>query len=212
MGVGTRSSKEKPNLSLFANFLEMNPKYMGGFITAAGPENINSVAVPIPVLNESLLEDLKKLDIDVNLPVAEIHDRVPLLDSNYSKVWQNTDLAINVDFNLCDQPRSLCIPWSEMRKRRRPCIILDLCPMKPYMYDEDNEFDISNCYHCGSCLPCPENVFTGNLGSIKIEEKEVPIVLRQSDRSTAMRLSADLKKMILDGEFYLSEPLDKIKQ
>lgn len=211
MGTGTRSSKERPNLSVFGKFLDMNPHYMGGFITSAGPESINSLSIPIPVLNDKILNQLKVTDKNVELPVGEIHDRVPFLTSSYSKVWQNVDLNIKVDFSLCDQPRSLCIPWSEIRKRRRPCIILDICPMRPYMYNEDNEFDLTNCYHCGSCLPCPENVFTANLGSIGIEGKDVPISLRQSDRYTAIKLSEDLKNKIINKEFYLSEPIEKMK-
>ncbi|MBD3229169.1 MAG: methanogenesis marker 16 metalloprotein [Candidatus Lokiarchaeota archaeon] len=211
MGTGTRSYKARPNLSVFGKFLEMDPHYMGGFITSAGPEVVNSIAIPIPVLNEHILNQLKVIDKNVELPVGEIHDRVAFQTSDYSKVWQNVDLTIKADFDLCDQPRSLCIPWSEIKQRRRPCIILDICPMKPYMYNEENEFDLTNCYHCGSCLPCPENVFSANLGSIMIEDKLVPITLRQSDRYTALKLAEELKNKIIEKEFYLSEPLEKIK-
>ncbi|MHA1268321.1 MAG: methanogenesis marker 16 metalloprotein [Candidatus Helarchaeota archaeon] len=210
MGTGTRSSKDKSNLSTFADFLKMEPDYTGGFITSAGPEVINSIAVPIPVLNETILENLKRLDTEINLPIADIHDRVPFMNTKYSDVWQNTDLVIKVDFNLCDQPRSLCIPWSEINRRRRPCIILDRCPMRPYMYNENNEYEISNCFHCGTCLSCPEGVFKANWGSIKIHDKDVPIILRQSDRCGAIKLSHKLKKMIIEGNFTLSEPLEKI--
>ena len=45
MGLGTRSTKNRPNLSLYSEFFDMNPKYMGGFITAAGPETINAIAI-----------------------------------------------------------------------------------------------------------------------------------------------------------------------
>jgi len=211
IGKGTRSSTTKPNLSLFADFLKMDPHYLGGFITSDGPEMINSIAVPIPVLNESILNNLKRTDETIELPIADIHDRVPFMSSNYAKVWQNTDLVIKVNFDLCNQPRSLCIPWSEVNKRRRPCIILDLCPMRPYMYNENNEYDTKNCFHCGTCLSCPLGVFTANIGSIEIKNKEVPIVLRQSDRCTAIKLSLSLKNKILQGEFFLTKPLETIK-
>jgi len=208
---GTRSSANKPNLSVIANLLDMNPEYMGGFITSAGPEVINSVAIPIPVLNEKILENLKKLDEEIHLPIADIHDRKPFADSDYGKVWQNTDLVIKVNFDLCDQPRSLCIPWSEVNRRRRPCIILDLCPMRPYMFNENNEYDTKHCFHCGTCLACPLGVFKAELGSIEVDGHDVPIRLRQSDRCGAVKLSISLKKKILKGEFLLTNAVEKIK-
>ncbi|MDD1751592.1 MAG: methanogenesis marker 16 metalloprotein, partial [Methanotrichaceae archaeon] len=56
MGIGTRSTKYRPNLLGLADMHEMKSEYMGGFVTSAGPECIGSWAVPIPVLNEFILE------------------------------------------------------------------------------------------------------------------------------------------------------------
>ena len=73
------------------------------------------------------------------------------------------------------------------------------------------EYDTKNCFHCGTCLSCPLGVFTANIGSIEIKNKEVPIVLRQSDRCTAIKLSISLKNKILQGEFFLTKPLENIE-
>jgi putative methanogenesis marker 16 metalloprotein len=55
IGTGTRSMASRPNLMGLADMHQMNPEYMDGFVTSAGPECIGSWAVPIPVLNESIL-------------------------------------------------------------------------------------------------------------------------------------------------------------
>ena len=44
LGTGTRSTRERPNLSGFADMHQMSPEYMGGFATSAGPECICSWA------------------------------------------------------------------------------------------------------------------------------------------------------------------------
>ncbi|MFW9881803.1 MAG: methanogenesis marker 16 metalloprotein [Candidatus Thorarchaeota archaeon] len=211
MDKGTRSSKDKPNISLFSNFLEMDPRLMGGFITSGGPEVINTIAIPIPIINESILESVKKIDKDTKLPIAEIHDRIPFMYSSYDKIWQNNKLIIEYDPKACDQPISMCVPWSEINQRRRPCIILDLCPMKSYIDHKENIFDLSNCFHCGICVQCPKNAFKANLGTIEIDNTEVPITLRQSDKYTSVQQCNYLKEMILKGKFLLSDPLEKIK-
>lgn len=58
---------------------------------------------------------------------------------------------------------------------------------------------------------CPEPAFIGDLKSIKFEGKEVPVVLRQSDRFGAIKLAEELKSLILKGEFPLKESIAKIK-
>ena len=67
IGTGTRSSKQRPNLSGFADMHLMNPEWMGGFITSAGPECICSWAVAIPVISESILAETGRPDRDIPL-------------------------------------------------------------------------------------------------------------------------------------------------
>ena len=43
VGTGTRSMASKPNLLGLADMHQMNPEYMGGFVTSAGPECIGSI-------------------------------------------------------------------------------------------------------------------------------------------------------------------------
>ena len=54
LGDGTRSSAEKPNLMLTADFKQMDPYYIGGFKTGQGGEVYDTVAIPIPVLSEEI--------------------------------------------------------------------------------------------------------------------------------------------------------------
>ncbi|MHC1582756.1 MAG: homocysteine biosynthesis protein, partial [Candidatus Syntropharchaeia archaeon] len=83
-----RSLPEKPNISVFAELKGMNPEYMGGFLTSEGPEVINSISIPIPVINEEVLRSVMVRDEEIELPVAEIHDRLPFHKSNYREVWK----------------------------------------------------------------------------------------------------------------------------
>ncbi len=62
LGTGTRSSKERPNLSGFADMHKMVPELMGGFVTSAGPECICSWAVAIPVISKTILEEIARPD------------------------------------------------------------------------------------------------------------------------------------------------------
>ena len=88
LGEGTRSSPMKPNLMLSGDLKEMSPKYIGGFRTAAGPEVFNTVAVPIPVTGERVLENLLVMNSDIKLPVADIRDRSRILgEITYGDVW-----------------------------------------------------------------------------------------------------------------------------
>ena len=65
VGLGTRSSIERPCLSVVADMHTMNPDYMGGFQTSAGPEVIQTWAVPIPILDETVLRTAKTLDEEI---------------------------------------------------------------------------------------------------------------------------------------------------
>lgn len=191
-GKGTRS-KEKPNLSAVADMFNMKPEFMGGFNTSEGPECITSIAVPIPVLNDEVFSNLKILDENVTLPIANIHDRVPLAESNYAAVWQDTDLEISFDTDECDEHET--------------CFAKEYCPTGAFTRSKG--IDKDRCFNCGLCVrSCLSESFKGKLGSIKMREREVPIELRQSNRARANELSRRLKGLILRKKFSLGKPVD----
>jgi hypothetical protein len=43
------------------------------------------------------------------------------------------------------------------------------------------------------------------------EMKQIPVVLRQSDRNGAIKLAERLKIMILEGKFEINEPTGKLE-
>ncbi len=193
IGEGTRSSAEKPNLSVIADMDKMDAEFMGGFITSTSPECITSIAVPIPVIDEEVFSNLKIMDEEVKLPIADIHDRIPFVESNYAAVWQNTDLEIHFDAGKC--------------------IGCDVCDVEKYCptnaFSRSKGFDKHGCFNCGACIfLCPEGAFRGDLGRIKIYGKEIPITLRQSNRSKANELARKLKSQIVERDFLLTEPVD----
>lgn len=191
-GKGTRSSSERPNLTLTADMWTMKPELMGGFITSYSPDCMTSVAIPIPVINEEVFESLRILDEHIELPIADIHNRIPIAKANYGDVWQGKGREIIVD-------RKVCISC----KYRDTCFVEKVCPSASF--SPDKGIDSERCFSCGACVfACPENAFLGNLGKIGVQGYEVPITLRQSCRAKAEELAAELKALIYNGSFTLS--------
>lgn len=200
LGSGTRSSQDRPNISIVADMKGMKPEYMGGFNTSVGPECITSVAIPIPILNDSILEQLKVLDEHIALPIAEISTREPFDNGDYSQVWQNTSLAVRFVSSKCDK----------INKLNEPCRVEKLCPLGAF--SRKNGIDPKRCFHCGACATtlCDRDAFTATLGSINVGNQGIPIVLRQSDRLRALGLAKLLQQKIIKGEFELSSPVQSI--
>ncbi|WP_294967785.1 methanogenesis marker 16 metalloprotein [uncultured Methanosphaera sp.] len=189
---GTRSNPEKPNLLLTANIKDMNSYYVGGFKTGLGPEVFDSVAIPIPVLNEEILENLKVLNKDIPLPLADIHGRHLPIDTVDYTMWDGADLRPTVDPDSCFN----CIP----------CLPEIYCPV--HAYKKDKTIDPDLCYGCGYCATvCPRGVPSINMGSVTFKvdgkEKTIPVTCRQSDKKRGMDISEELKKDILEGSFKL---------
>lgn len=191
-GEGTLSKKEKPNLSAIADMHKMKPEYMGGFITSSGPECITSIAIPI-IVNEKTLRYLKISDEDIDLPIVDVHNRSHLMNSDYARVWQGTDREIKYDANKCHK----C----------NVCYVEKYCPTNAF--SKLTGIDEKRCFNCGACLNlCPkEDVFKGHMGNISVNGKKTPITLRQSNRARAKELSYELKKMIRDSKFFLTNPV-----
>ena len=75
--------------------------------------------------------------------------------------------------------------------------------------------DRSRCVNCGACvIACEQGSFKGLLGNVKTsiagQEREMPIVCRNSNRVGAVRTMNDLKNRILDGSFTMREKVADI--
>ena len=198
IGTGTRSMVSRPNLLGLADMHQMNPEYMGGYVTSAGPECIGSWAVPIPVLSESILENIKKLDRDIPLPIMDVNVRQTICKTSYEDVWSGTDLETKFDPSKCIN----CIS----------CTVEPVCPMRAITFEGDRVKRIKErCFNCGLCVTqCVGGAFGGNLGAINFEGRRIPVILRQSDRARAIRLAEELKQQILDGSFRITQMVDRI--
>jgi len=195
MGNGTRSSKEKPNLMAIAEMHEMRPEYLGGFITASGPEPIITWAIAIPVLNEKIFHNLMKTDEKTELVVTDVKGRFPLEKLTYADVWRDVDIQITYDKEKCVHCEA--------------CKIEKNCPVNGFSHEKN--IDQSVCFNCGICVNlCEGKAFRGKLGTIRVQNREIPITVRQSDKCGALKLASELKEQILSGKFKLNLPVAKI--
>jgi len=197
MGPGTRNYIEKPNMMTIAPLTGMKPEYMGAFKTSYGLEPICSIAVPIPIINENIFNNLVKSDKDVKLTILSLVGREKVGEVSYGDVWDNNFI---MKFNP-----AAC-------KNCNECNIIDLCPTAAFILKNGriSAIDRSRCFNCGTCaISCPD-AFNLDLKTVKFEGREVPIVLRQSDRYGAILLAEELKVKILKGEFLLEKPTGKL--
>ena len=195
-GTGTRSSAQKPNLSGYAPLKGMNPRYVGGFNTSAGPDVFCSWAIPIPILNTSILESVSRTDDRIPLPIVDVNGRAPLGHARYGDVWRREYGRIRFSNNEC-------VSCEE-------CQVAENCPTAAFTPNKG--IDRKECVRCGACLSsCPHGALKGDLGAIDLNGLQIPVTLRQSDRSNADKLTRELKKKIEQGEFLLSTPVQSIK-
>lgn len=203
LGTGTRSSKERPNLSGFADMHQMDAEQMGGFVTSAGPECICSWAVPIPVISKTIFAEIARPDRGIVLPVNDVKSRTVIGQADYDDVWTDVDLEVKFEPENC----SGC----------SPCQVAQACPMRAVKSDAGRvRRSEALCFHCGLCATvCPSAVFSCRLGAIRLKTnagiaRTVPVVLRQSDRLRAVLLAEELKRRILKGTFKMTEPVERI--
>lgn len=192
LGNGTRSSAEKPNLMLTADLTQMDPYYIGGFKTGQGGEVYDTVAIPIPVLNEEIYNNLLITDDKVNIPVSDIKGRhLPLTQTNYAELWGEYSLRPQYDRTECSKCDS--------------CIVEEICPTNAF---ENERLDLAHCFGCGMCANyCRHDAFDMQTGSVDLtindNDVNIPIICRQSDRLRGNKLALKLKKMIQNQEFKL---------
>jgi putative methanogenesis marker 16 metalloprotein len=198
IGTGTRSMPSRPNLLGLADMHRMSPELMGGFITSIGPECIGSWAVPIPVLNESILESILLQDRDIPLTIMDVNVRQKIGKTTYEDVWGSSDLEIEFDPGRC----ASC----------RRCSAEPKCPMRAIAIVGDQVMrDEGKCFNCGLCVSqCTGGAFHGKLGAINLAGRMIPIQLRQSDRARAVKLAGELKRQILDGSFRMTEMVERL--
>ena len=193
--AGTRSSPKYPNLMTAADMKGMDPTLMGGYRTGEGPEVLTTYAIPVPILNDSILRTVMTKDEDIPLSVADVRDRHKIGQTNYGDAWTGHDEVITVDrgpcveCEICDA-EGVCPTFAIRREQFRPVI------------------DRSRCVNCGACVrACEQGAFQGELGHahVTIEGRSmvIPIVCRNSNREGAVKTMNDLKRRILDGSFQL---------
>lgn len=199
IGYGTRSSPHRKNLSIAADMFSMDPEFMGGFKTSSGLEIVNSIAVPVPVLNKAVLNDLSRaLDENIPLFISDIGDRTPLGSVTYADVWSGARLEVEFDPDRCIYCSFKC--QAEY-----------YCPMQAISW-QDKKIDKRLCFGCGACTAnCPGGAFMGkgdtpqgHVGQVSAFDACIPIIFRQSNRHRAEILAEYLKEIMFKGEFLLS--------
>ena len=197
MGPGTRNYVEKPNMMTIAPMIQMSPEYMGAFKTSYGLEPICSIAIPIPILNESVFNHVVKSDKDVILKILSLVGREKVGEITYGDVWEKNFV---MKFN------------PEACKKGYVCKAIDKCPTDAFVIRDGLivAIDRSRCFNCGNCARLCPDAFKLDLKSIQLDGSEIPVVLRQSDRAGAIMLAEKLKQMILNEKFQLKKPTGKL--
>ncbi|MFX1408751.1 MAG: methanogenesis marker 16 metalloprotein [Promethearchaeota archaeon] len=197
IGPGTRNYIAKPNMMTITPMMGMKPEYMGAFKTSYGLEPICSIAVPIPILTEKIFKNIIKSDNEVVLTILNLVGREKVGEITYGDVWDNNFL---MKFNP-----SVCIKCDK-------CDVINNCPTSAFIINNGliTAIDRSRCFNCGNCVRLCPDAFNLDLKSIKFEDRDIPVVLRQSDRYGAIKLAEQLKYMILKGDFPLEKPTGEL--
>jgi putative methanogenesis marker 16 metalloprotein len=192
IGPGTRSSPEKPNMMITADMKYMDPHFLGGFRTGAGPEVYNSIATAIPIMDDETLKSTYIKNEDIKLPIADVRGRHTVLgETNYASVWRNVEERPKYLDQLC-----------QMCER---CMVEERCPTGAF---QDLKLNLIKCFGCGMCAySCPYGSFQMESGHVlmdwKGQEIDLRVSCRQSDIKRARELAEELKKRIERGEFLL---------
>ncbi|MBU0465722.1 MAG: methanogenesis marker 16 metalloprotein [Proteobacteria bacterium] len=200
IGYGTRSNPKMRAISVAADMVNMDPEFMGGFKTGNGVEVINSIAVPFPILNQNILDDLSRyLDENIPLHLADIGDRIPLIDLKYSDIWSSAKLEVEFDPDRCIYCSFQCSAEY-------------YCPMGAISWKDKTINDIL-CFGCGACTAnCLGGAFMGKgdvpkgrIGQVHAFDTDIPVIFRQSNRFRSQKLAEYLKEIMGKGEFFLND-------
>ncbi len=191
ISTGTRSSLEKPNMMISADMKEMDPHYLGGFRTGAGPEVYNSVATAIPIRDDEILQMTFIKNEDIILPIADIGGRHSVLSQTTYEVWTNTDERPNYDSELCQSCGT--------------CLVEERCPTKAF---QNHELNQTKCFGCGMCAySCIFGTFQMKRGQVSMDwegqTKTLEVSCRQSDIKRARELANALKTRVETGNFVI---------
>lgn len=199
IGYGTRAEPGKRCLSLAADMRQMDPQFLGGFKTSAGVEVTNGLAVPFPITEQQVLDDLARcLDENIPLHIGDLGDRLTLTDARYADVWEGACLEVEFDPERC-----ICCSFQ--------CAAEYYCPMQAISWREKT-IDETRCVACGACTAnCLGGAFMGKgdvprgrIGLVHAFDTDLPVIFRQSNRFRAELLATMLKERMLNGEFFLT--------
>jgi putative methanogenesis marker 16 metalloprotein len=206
LGKGTLSSENRRNFSGIADMHKMDPEYMGGFKTSASPEVISTWAVPIPIINEEVFKTACTIDADIEIPIVDVYGRDHLGKTNFGEVWHREGIFVKYNKTKCKELRTGC----KDRFGNFTCPPENLCPMDAFELEHDINY--KKCFYCGTCVAfCLQGICESKMGSVKLDTRDIPVVLRHSDRIRAEKLTKRLKKLLLSGDFTLSEPVGAIE-
>lgn len=186
LGTGTRSSPAKPNLSLAADMQAMHPDLMGGFRMSVGCECLTSVATAIPVTDAAALAALSVTDETIPLPVADVTTRTAFTTATYADAWSG-DARVRAEPANC--------------KTSGCTACRDLCPREAIRPDLTITKSCMGCLACVSV--CPDGVYSAKTGVLHTDAGDIPVTLRQSDRSRGERAALLLRDMIRSGAWNL---------
>ncbi len=186
LGTGTRSSPEKPNLSAAADIAGMDPQLMGGFSYPGHAECLTSIATAIPIPDKEALDAASILDEEILLPIADITTRNAFITTTYADAWSG-DLRVITRPERCTDTCSVCAR--------------DLCARNAISPDKIISGECMGCLNCVAV--CPNHVFCAKTGVLHTAEKNIPVILRQSDRVRAETACQILKEKIINGHVEL---------
>ncbi|EKQ55742.1 MAG: putative methanogenesis marker 16 metalloprotein [Methanobacterium sp. Maddingley MBC34] len=192
ISTGTRSRPEKPNMMITADMKDMDPHYLGGFRTGAGPEVYNSVATAIPIMDDEILQKTFIKNEDIPLPIADIMGRHSVLSQTNYGIWRDSDERPTYEKELCQKCGT--------------CLVEERCPTRAFQNHELNQI---RCFGCGMCAySCPFGTFQMERGHVMMDWeghlKELEVSCRQSDIKRARELARELKNRIERGDFLLN--------
>jgi putative methanogenesis marker 16 metalloprotein len=190
IGTGTRTSAVRPNLSLAADMWHMDPNLMGGFKMKSGCECLTSVATAIPVTDDATIAALSILDENIPLPIANVLNRTTFDVATYSDAW-NGDARVTIESNKCKT-----LDCTRCR---------DLCPRGAISPDLTIA---KSCMGCLTCIAvCPNHAFSTKNSTLHTTTGDIPIILRQSDRTRGELAALILRNKIRSREWKLGGTL-----